>query len=568
MDGDGEAKGACPEVCAFCFFCLAFFGTLAGYACLISAWAMDPLGIYGGPGEWKAEYDDRAKKTWASGYCLVLDRVITEKEKRKNTKGQTKTIYRGQVLVQRQSADETDVAQRRLTAESLLTCDFDDSTCGFEYTADYEWTRLSGPTPTNTVYSGATGPNADHTSGSGYYMYVEASYENNPDVGPFTLTSPTFAECVGEVNFYYHLNGAGMGTLELEETTDGTSWSTIWTKSGDQGDSWQSATVSVTTSYVSQLRWVGTTGSDAYSDMAIDDVDIRSAPDRQFHMGSVCFPTSIVDRGFDGTTALAFQWPHQAKVRKPAGWRKGYDAGYEEKHEAKRFVNKYDIEQIVTCFWDKDDPSKAAMNNDGGKGWGKIRTGIALAIAGTALVSPGFLFFCYICVGSCCIKDRSEPHGEPRSAMNHARLMRARSFERARSFTSRTNAPAPQPAPPPPHVGPSSFSSGEEIRIRSNGGTWCEGVIQGLSNDGYYTVRYTDGSGFVEQYVAASRLRRVQLQGNSHPTCTSLDDARESDDVEGVERVAVAIDDAAAGEFDAPSCDATADEFDAPSCGC
>jgi hypothetical protein len=481
MDGDGEAKGACPEVCAFCFFCLAFFGTLAGYACLISAWAMDPLGIYGGPGEWKAEYDDRAKKTWASGYCLVLDRVIT---KQVTTQGESsKTYYQGQVLVQRQSADETDVAQRRLTAESLLTCDFDDSTCGFEYTADYDWTRLSGPTPTNAVYSGATGPNADHTSGSGYYMYVEASYENNPDVGPFTLTSPTFAECVGEVNFYYHLNGAGMGTLELEETTDGTSWSTIWTKSGDQGDSWQSATVSVTTSYVSQLRWVGTTGSDAYSDMAIDDVDIRSAPSSNDGCfvptpapttsaptstplpiaSPTTFPTSIVH----GTTALAFQWPHQAKKKKSdLGF---YSAWYEEKQEARRFVKKYDIEQIVTCFWDKDDPSKAAMNNDGGKGWGKIRTGIALAIAGTALVSPGFLFFCYICVGSCCIKDRSEPHGEPRSAMNHARLMRARSFERARSFTSRTNAPAPQPAPPPPHVGPSSFSSGEEICIRSKG---------------------------------------------------------------------------------------------------
>ena len=108
---------------------------------------------------------------------------------------------------------------------------------------------------------------------------------------------------------------------------------------------------------------------------------------------------------------------------------------------------------------------------------------------------------------ACCIKDRSEPHGEPRSAMDHARLMRARSFERARSFTSRTNAPAPQPAPPPPHVGPSSFSSGEEIRIRSNGGIWYEGVIQGISH-GRYTVWYTDGSRFVtEGGVAASRLR-------------------------------------------------------------
>ena len=86
MDGGGEAKGACSEAVAPCFFCLAFFGTLAGYACLISAWAMDPLGIYGGPGEWKAEYDDRAKKTWASGYCLVLDRVITKVVSSENTR--------------------------------------------------------------------------------------------------------------------------------------------------------------------------------------------------------------------------------------------------------------------------------------------------------------------------------------------------------------------------------------------------------------------------------------------------------------------------------------------------
>ena len=187
---------------------------------------------------------------------------------------------------------------------------------------------------------------------------------------------------------------------------------------------------------------------------------------------------------------------------------------YKEKQEAKRFVKKYDIEQIVTCFWDKDNPSKAAMNNDGGKGWGKIRTGIALAIAGAVLVSPCFLLFCGICFSAfvgkvcdtvCCCLRRNE--SKPRSAMDHARLMRARSFERARSFTRRTDAPAPQPAPPPPHVGPSSFSRGEEIRIRSNGGIWYEGVIQGISH-GRYTVRYTDGSRFVtEGGVAASRLR-------------------------------------------------------------
>ena len=60
--------------------------------------------------------------------------------------------------------------RRRLTADSLLTCDFDTSTCGFNYMTDYDWTPLSGGTP-----SSSTGPSSDHTSGSGYYMYIEAS---------------------------------------------------------------------------------------------------------------------------------------------------------------------------------------------------------------------------------------------------------------------------------------------------------------------------------------------------------------------------------------------------------
>ena len=155
------------------------------------------------------------------------------------------------------------------------------------------------------------------------------------------------------------------------------------------------------------------------------------------------------------------------------------------------------------------------------------------------------------------VASNSPSQPAPSSSFQLARarsFQRARSvarapFERARSFARGT------PEAPPPHVGPSSFSAGEEIRINYKG-SWCKGVVQGRSDDGYYTVAYTDGSGFVEPYVAASRLRRVQLQANSHPTCTSPGDAREGDDVDGVERVVVSID------------DATADEFDAPSCGC
>ena len=118
----------------------------------------------------------------------------------------------GALEMARCCAEETN-PRRRLTANnSLLTCDFDNSTCGFDYTTDYDWTRLSGWTP-----SSGTGPSSDHTSGSGYYMYVEASSPNNPSVGPYTLASPTFDECVGEVKFYYHLYGSGRGTLQREQ---------------------------------------------------------------------------------------------------------------------------------------------------------------------------------------------------------------------------------------------------------------------------------------------------------------------------------------------------------------
>ena len=61
-------------------------------------------------------------------------------------------------------------------------------------------------------------------------MYVEASNPNNPNVGPFTLVSPSFDECVGEVRFHYHLYGSGMGTLQLEET------------SGEQPSIWRNRT--------------------------------------------------------------------------------------------------------------------------------------------------------------------------------------------------------------------------------------------------------------------------------------------------------------------------------------
>ena len=111
----------------------------------------------------------------------------------------------------------------------LLVCDFESSDlCGFT-NGDYAWTRDAYGTPSYN-----TGPSGDHTTGAGYYMHVETSGAyGNP---PYTLTSPTFSECVGEVRFAYHMYGSAMGTLKLDVYDSGTAaWSTSWSLSGNQG---------------------------------------------------------------------------------------------------------------------------------------------------------------------------------------------------------------------------------------------------------------------------------------------------------------------------------------------
>ena len=117
----------------------------------------------------------------------------------------------------------------------ILLCNFDGgssyspNTCGMDYGdgTSYPWTYGSCGYYGCGTPSGYTGPSADHTTGSGNYMFVEAS-SNYPSVGPYTLTSPQYDACIGQVNFAYHMYGSGMGTLALEETTNGVDWTMIW----------------------------------------------------------------------------------------------------------------------------------------------------------------------------------------------------------------------------------------------------------------------------------------------------------------------------------------------------
>jgi hypothetical protein len=156
-----------------------------------------------------------------------------------------------------------------------LICNFDVNNCNYTNTGELAWIRRSGGTP-----SGGTGPTGDHTSGTGSYVYVESSHPNNPLEGPFVLEM-TVLDGVGGVSFWYNMYGSvGMGTLQVDTSSDRVAWNTQWIKQGNQGQSWQRADVTVSDIDATHLRFYSITGTSYQSDIAIDDanVTLRSTP--------------------------------------------------------------------------------------------------------------------------------------------------------------------------------------------------------------------------------------------------------------------------------------------------
>ena len=80
-----------------------------------------------------------------------------------------------------------------------------------------------------------------------------------------------------QIDFWYHMYGSSMGSLYLEENTSG-SWNTIWSKSGDQGNSWKNQVTNLSGySGTGQLRFRVVTASSYRSDVALDDISITSS---------------------------------------------------------------------------------------------------------------------------------------------------------------------------------------------------------------------------------------------------------------------------------------------------
>ncbi len=136
---------------------------------------------------------------------------------------------------------------------------------------DFDWIINSGGTP-----STGTGPSNAYQGTN--YFYVEATVPNNPakettfQNGCYSLTGQTQAS----IDFWYNMNGATMGSLTLEvSTNDGDTWTSVWALNGNQGSLWQNAYVDVSAYAGSpsfMYRFVGITGSSFESDIALDQI--------------------------------------------------------------------------------------------------------------------------------------------------------------------------------------------------------------------------------------------------------------------------------------------------------
>ncbi|XP_068547553.1 IgGFc-binding protein-like isoform X7 [Anas acuta] len=152
-----------------------------------------------------------------------------------------------------------------------ISCTFDVDFCGWEQAVDdnFDWIRNKGPTP-----SPNTGPSYDHTTGDGYYIYLQGSEHNRADVA--RLASPI---CGSEgphcFRFWYHMYGVAE-TMALRVYVTHNETSTLeWKEAGNKGDRWHLQELTVHSKGNMQIVLEGMIGEDFRSDVALDDLSIE-----------------------------------------------------------------------------------------------------------------------------------------------------------------------------------------------------------------------------------------------------------------------------------------------------
>ena len=165
-----------------------------------------------------------------------------------------------------------------------------------------EWTNATDDNIDWAVDAGGTGstntgPLADNTTGSGNYLYTEAS-------GCYAQEAILISSCMDlsvlsgpMLGFAYHMHGGSMGDLYVE-VNDGSGWNNVFTASGQQQtvqtDPWLNANIDLGaySGSVVRIRFRGITGANFYSDMAIDDIQLFNKPPNDIALISIDSPVT------------------------------------------------------------------------------------------------------------------------------------------------------------------------------------------------------------------------------------------------------------------------------------
>ncbi|KAK1155592.1 apical endosomal glycoprotein [Acipenser oxyrinchus oxyrinchus] len=192
-----------------------------------------------------------------------------------------------------------------------VSCNFEAGLCGWyqDQTDELEWIR-------------DVGPGFDHTTGSGHFVFVDAS---SPDLRgrsarllSYPQRSSVETMCL---SFWYHLMGPHTGTLSLKLRLGGGDEETVlWTRSGTQGNEWQRGLSPVphqnhTFELVFEALRDGFDG-----DISLDDITLSSRPCSALQ--SCSFEASQCD----------FVSSERGGWRKQSGWTGGIASGPKTDH--------------------------------------------------------------------------------------------------------------------------------------------------------------------------------------------------------------------------------------------
>ncbi|XDV28015.1 hypothetical protein PO909_031433 [Leuciscus waleckii] len=177
-----------------------------------------------------------------------------------------------------EDSDSTTLAPHLTTPNSInpqpnckMNCDFEKDICSWTQmvTDVFDWTRHTGSTPTSM-----TGPSSDHTTGSGFYMYIEGDSATYGDTA--RLLS---AECADPqpqcLQFWYHMHGSSWTMGLSVHILEGNVAREVWKMNEDHGDMWHLAHVDLISDVKFKVIFEGRRGSSARSDVAIDDVSLH-----------------------------------------------------------------------------------------------------------------------------------------------------------------------------------------------------------------------------------------------------------------------------------------------------